>query len=209
MDLQSTFQKWMAQVAANDPTATRELFEKYAARLLRLASAKANAKMRRKEDPADVVQSALGTFFKHLAAGDYKIPDEDYLTRWLVVITINKAAEHARRLGSLKRDVTKEESGPFASDNSSVEWRFVDRKPGPEEEAILREHAAIFLEAVEELKEKLNDREREVFDRWLSGQSAQEIHQETQIPLTTVYHMMERIIKKLSEALVSSGVAVK
>lgn len=201
MSTESSLQSWLVRVAKGDQNAARELFDRYAERLIGLAATKLNAKLRRKEDPEDVVQSVLKSFFHRHAAGQYDLTRDGSLWHLLAAITVRKCANRGRRFSAGIRNAALEESGPTPSDDSVGEWRFVDRKPGPEDAAILREEEASFLETLERLRKSLNDRDREILDLSLLGKSPTEIHQMTEIPLSTVFRIVRRLRKRLEDEL--------
>src|SRR5207302_731041 len=82
------------RLQTGDPQATEELFARYAERLVRLARQHLGRKIASREDPQDVVQSVLRTFFRRCKAGEFQIDTSGELWRLLVKITVRKA--HAK-----------------------------------------------------------------------------------------------------------------
>jgi len=62
----------------------------YAARLIALAHVRISARLRRRLDAEDVVQSAMGSFFRRANDGAYELARTDDLWPLLATITINK-----------------------------------------------------------------------------------------------------------------------
>ena len=64
------------RVRQGDEQAATELFDRYVERLIRLAQSRLSAKLRRRVDAEDVVQSVYRSFFSHaLASGSRKDQD--------------------------------------------------------------------------------------------------------------------------------------
>ena len=57
------------RLRAGDPQAAEEIFNRYARRLIALASTRLDERMRRRVDPDDVVQSAMRSFYRRAADG--------------------------------------------------------------------------------------------------------------------------------------------
>ena len=64
-----TFSRLMARLRAGEDAAAREVFERFAGRLVALARRRCNRLLARKVDPEDVVQSAYKSFFVRHRAG--------------------------------------------------------------------------------------------------------------------------------------------
>ena len=69
MATQDTFAALMARLRAGEDAAAREVFERFAGRLIGLARGQFNQLLARKVDPEDVVQSAYKSFFVRHRAG--------------------------------------------------------------------------------------------------------------------------------------------
>jgi DNA-directed RNA polymerase specialized sigma24 family protein len=94
-------QRWRA----GDEAAAGELHRRYAQRLWRLADRHMGQLLSRRVDPDDIVQSALGSFFRRTAQGEYSISHSGALWQLLVRITVNKARQQGERHRAAKRDV--------------------------------------------------------------------------------------------------------
>ena len=90
---------------AGEDDAATELYRRYAARLLDLASAQASPDLKRRVDPEDIVQSVFRTFFRRASLGEYEVPDGDELWKLFLVIGLNKIRAVAGFHKAAKRDV--------------------------------------------------------------------------------------------------------
>src|SRR4051794_13876857 len=93
-----TFARPMARLPSRGDAAAREVFERFAGRLVALARRRFNRLLARKVDPEDVVQSAYKSFFVRHRAGMLDAGDWDGLWNLLALITLHKCADRAEYL---------------------------------------------------------------------------------------------------------------
>lgn len=124
---------------AGERDAAAELFNRYVARLVGLASSRLSRGMRRRVDPEDVVQSAYRSFFVHAAEGDYQIGESADLWRLLARITLNKVRKQAERHTAARRDFRRDDGLSDAGTAVAV-------KPTPIEAAALVEQFGLVVE---------------------------------------------------------------
>ncbi len=90
--------------AHDDPQAAQELWQRYFARLARLARTKLSQRQRRVRDEEDVALSAFHSFFRGVADGRFcKLNDGDDLWQVLVMLADRKAIDQKRRHLAAKR----------------------------------------------------------------------------------------------------------
>ena len=90
--------EWIGQVKAGDRAAAQKLWERYCARLVRLARAKLPAGRRRAADEEDVAFIAMDSFLRAAERGRFtNLHRRDSLWALLVTITVRKAWKLARR----------------------------------------------------------------------------------------------------------------
>ena len=77
-----TFARLMARLRSGEDAAAREVFERFAGRLVAMAGRRFNRLLARKVDPEDVVQSAFKSFVVRLPAGRLTVGGWDGL--WLL-----------------------------------------------------------------------------------------------------------------------------
>ncbi len=82
----------LSRVRQGDEQAASDLFDRYVERLIKLARSRLSAKLQRRVDPEDVVQSAYRSFFSHAQDGRYQLHKSGDLWRLLAAITVNKVA---------------------------------------------------------------------------------------------------------------------
>jgi RNA polymerase sigma-70 factor (ECF subfamily) len=73
MPTEVPFKHLMAGLRRGDPEAAREIFDRYACRLVGLAADRLPRALQAKLDPEDVVQSVFRSFFRRQQAGSYQI----------------------------------------------------------------------------------------------------------------------------------------
>jgi RNA polymerase sigma-70 factor (ECF subfamily) len=99
---------------SGEDDAATELYRRYAARLIDLASAKASPDLKRRVDPEDIVQSVFRTFFRRASLGEYEVPDGDELWKLFLVIGLNKIRAVGAHHRAAKRDVRNTAGGDAA-----------------------------------------------------------------------------------------------
>ena len=90
--------------------AATALYERYAARLLRLADKRSSGKLAQRVDAQDVVQSVFRTFFRRASSGHYQLPDGEELWKLFLVISLNKIRKKAEFHQAAKRSMDRTQS---------------------------------------------------------------------------------------------------
>src|SRR5262249_61674250 len=112
--------------------------------------------IRQKEDPEDVVQSALASFFLRQASRPFALLTEQHLWAVLTCITLRKCGHRVEHYLAKRRDVTREAGPPSsANDDSTPSSLALARDPSPSE-------AAVLSDTVRELLRGLDDREQTI-----------------------------------------------
>src|SRR5690606_27023149 len=120
------------RVRVGDQSAAEELFHRHVGRLIALAHSRLSARLGRRIDPEDVVQSAFCSFFRHAQAGRFSIEKGGDLWRLLVVITLNKLREKVEYHSAGKRRYSQEQSGKQNDDLQCFHYEVVAREPTPD-----------------------------------------------------------------------------
>ncbi len=169
----------------------REVLDQFSRRLIGLARAHLGARLQRKVDPEDVVQSAYKSFL--VRYGDEPLAAEvEELWGLLTLITIRKCADRARYYQAECRDLQRE-SGAWGNPASNpASLVAAGREPTPDE-------AALLAETVAGLLQQLNDDERRIVELSLQGYSTQEISDETGRAERSVRRLRERVRKYLEQ----------
>jgi RNA polymerase sigma-70 factor (ECF subfamily) len=185
-----TFTRLMARLRTGEDAAAREVFERFACRLVAMARGRFNRLLARKVDPEDVVQSAFKSFFVRHREGKLDVGGWDGLWNLLTLITLRKCADRAEYFLADRRDAAREVSGPDAEDGSGAWLVALDRQPRPEE-------AVILAETVEHLFRGVSAHERPVLELSLDGYTAPEISVRLGRAERSVRRLREQIRKRL------------
>ena len=126
--------------------AATEVFRRFAGRLIALA-AELDARIRRKEDPEDVVQSVYRSFFTRHRAGQFDLGNWDSLWGLLTVITVRKCLSRAEYYLASAATSAGEVTG--VSGRGTAGCEAIDREPTPMESAILAETVERMMRGLE------------------------------------------------------------
>jgi RNA polymerase sigma-70 factor (ECF subfamily) len=185
------FSELMARLRQGDDEAARRIFQRFAHRLIALARSRLDARVRQKVDPEDVLQSALGSFFRRQAVGEWELDNWDSLWSLLTVITLRKCGHRVEYFRAACRDVQRELSPPTVTDGeSAVSWQGIARDPTPAE-------AAMLAETVEHLMRSLDERDRRILELSLRQEPVPQISAEVGCTERTVRRVLERVRKRL------------
>ena len=185
-----TFFLLMDRLRSGEDAAAREVFERFAGRLVALTRRRFNRLLARKVDPEDVVQSAFKSFFVRHRAGKLDVGDCDGLWNLLALITLRKCADRAEYFLADRRDAAREATGPDGGDGPDAWLLALDREPQPEE-------AVILAETVEHLLRDVSAHERPILELSLQGYSASEISVRLGRAERSVRRLREHIRKRL------------
>lgn len=188
MSADASFDEMMSRLRAGDAEAARDLFDRYAGRLIALARSRLGQRLRQKVDPEDVLQSVYKSFFVRHAQGQFHLAGWDSLWGMLTVITLRKCGRLVTRFRAGMRDM-RLEVAPDAADDG---WEGLTRDPAPEE-------AAMLAETVEQLLRGLEGRERDMVLLSLQGASVAEISEQVGRTRRTVQRVLKRVHEQLEQ----------
>jgi len=175
---------------AGDESAADELFHRYSRRLCRLAAQQIGRRLAARVEPEDVVQSALGSFFRRTSAGEYEIDHSGALWRLLVQITLNKVRRHGQHHRAGKRDVGREAG--------------VDPAEAPLESLAPTANRGMAVDLVDELEavlEGFGPRDRHIIELRFQGYALAEIAERAGCARRTVSLVLQRIAGLLQQRL--------
>jgi RNA polymerase sigma-70 factor (ECF subfamily) len=198
MPAEGSFDDLMARLQAGDEAAAAAVFHRFAQRLIALARAHLDARLRQKVDPEDVLQSIYRTFFRRHAAGQFDLRSWDGLWALLTVITVRKCGQWGEHFYPGRRDLGREAAAEPVCGATDPLAAAEAREPTPSEVFML-------TETVEHLLRGLGPREREIVSLALQGHTAQEVSALVGRPERTVYRVLERIRKQLERLQAESG----
>jgi RNA polymerase sigma-70 factor (ECF subfamily) len=189
MGAERPFEELMGCLRLGDADAGREIFERYACRLVRLAAARLPGALRGKVDPEDIVQSVFRSFFRRQVEGRFQLKNWDRLWSLLTVLAARKCGHRLREFLTDRRDVARECPGP--DDSNASTWQPADPAPSPAEALVLQE-------TVQELLARLTEREKAVVLLRLEGWSVAEIAERLCCSERTVLRYLETVRGRLA-----------
>jgi RNA polymerase sigma-70 factor (ECF subfamily) len=160
------------------------LYRRYAEPLLRLAENQLGARLSRREDAEDVVQSAFRTFFRRAANGEYSVQHSGALWHLLTHITERKIGRVRRRHHAAKRDVDRE---------VDLNWAHADLAAN----VPAQEELAALLDELENLLVGFAPWQAEIVHAFLEGRSVADIGLELRRSRFTVRQVLNRTLHRL------------
>jgi RNA polymerase sigma-70 factor, ECF subfamily len=190
MDPHDSFAALEPKLRAGDTGAATEVFRRFADRLIALARTKLDARIRRKEDPEEVVQSVYGSFFNRYRAGKLDVASWDSLWSLLTVITVRKCLNRTEYYMARCRSVAGEIDAGSWDHAASGLSEAIDREPTPLE-------AAVLTETVERMMRGLKQCDRSIIELSLWGCPPREISSELGVSERKVVRVRGRIKERL------------
>jgi RNA polymerase sigma-70 factor (ECF subfamily) len=184
-----SFEQRMAQLRGGDEGAAGHVFARFAARLIGLAHRRLDRKVRPKVDPEDVVQSVFKSFFQGCSDGRFDPDGWDGLWGLLACITVRKCIRTNKFFHGQRRDVHRE-AGPPAGAQGGDSWEGFSRAPTAEE-------AAVLADTLEQLLQRLEEREQQVCQLRLQGFTLPEISDRVGLTEYTIQGILKKVRKRL------------
>src|SRR4051794_17676993 len=198
MGPQDSFIELAARLRDGDRGAATAVFRRFAGRLIALARARLDARLRRKLDPEDVVQSVYRSFFGRYRAGQLDLATWDALWSLLTVITVRKCLNRAEYYRAACRDVAGEVDAAAGSGAAAGLSEAIDREPTPLE-------AAVLAETVERMLRDLGPDDRAIVELTLQGYTSPEISARVGLAERTVRRVRGRIKERLRRMQMADG----
>jgi DNA-directed RNA polymerase specialized sigma24 family protein len=196
---QGSVTRWLGELKAGDAAAAQPLWERYYARLVRLARARLRGTRRpgAVADEEDAALSAFDSFCAGIAHDRFpRLADRDDLWRLLVVITARKAGAQSRRGRRQKRGgdrVFAEADLDLDADESAAGFAGLGQVVGPEPTP---EFAAMVTEQYRLLLENLGDDALRQVALWrMEGYTSDEIAERLGCARRTVARRLDLIRK--------------
>ncbi len=189
MAAEDSFVDVMARLDREDPRAADEIVRRYGQQLIAFVAPRLLGAIGRKVDAEDLVQSALGSFFRSNSQEPFQLQGWDNLWGLLATMTLRKCRFQVRQYLTQKRHVCRETSlDPNKTDQDGLEA--ICGSPTPLE-------AAALGDLVEQLLAGLEGTTRIIAELILQGQSAPEIAPKIGLTERSVYRQLERIRSRL------------
>ena len=185
----------VARFQQGDDQAADKLFRRHVEQLVRLTQSRISARLVRRIDAEDVVQSVYGDFFEGARKGNYTLERSGDLWRLLVGITMNKLRKQFEFHGADKRDYQREQN--FSADQSTGQ---ADWQP-PSPDASHPDIVAI-VDQLEHFLQKLKPTLRSILELRLQGYSVQEIAAHVQLSDRHVRRELENVRGLLEHEMV-------
>jgi eukaryotic-like serine/threonine-protein kinase len=179
----------LSRLAVDDSTAATAIFDRYVERLLKLARSHLSAKLRRRLDPEDIVQSAYRSFFVHARNEEFQLDRAGDLWRLLAGITLNKLCRQVEKQTAAKRSLDCEESPSVLEACDAI-------APSAAEVVALAEVMGLTVAG-------LSDNERTVLIARLQGADWDEIGKSVEKSPRTVRRLLEQVENKIRLGLTS------
>lgn len=174
----------IARLRTGDNEAAREIFDRYAARLLLLSRRRIGQRMNSRVDPEDVVQSVFRTFFTRMKNDEFEVSRTDDLFKLLVRITAHKTLRQIAHHRAAKRDPSQET--PQSDDAYEMLLQAVDGEPTPET-------VVTFMDNLEHFLGQLPEEDRQIVELRLQGHSTEEIAQRLGTYDRKIRRVLERV----------------
>jgi RNA polymerase sigma-70 factor (ECF subfamily) len=202
MQEDSSVHKLMAGLQAQDDAAARQLFQRYAERLIDLARHNLQPLMRPKMDPEDVAQSVFQSFFIRQRTGEFtNVETWESLWKVLVTLTLRKCGRRVDYFYADCRDIHREVSQvPKAQADESNEggWEGRLADPTAEEAAMLTEALEVLMSRLSKDEARWGEQHRQILALRLQGYEPEEISTQLGCAERTVYRVMKRAKEILS-----------
>lgn len=169
-----------------DAAAAVLLHERYSRRMRGLVKGRLDRVLSSRVDIEDVIQSALGSFFRVASKGLYDVPPDGEIWQLLATITRHKL-NHARvRHLAAKRDVRRTVSAPDGVDAAA---------------AVAEQLAAELRLSVEEVTADYSDVERRIVGLRIEGHGIDEIAEHVSRSRRTIERVLQGFRNDLSRTL--------
>jgi RNA polymerase sigma-70 factor (ECF subfamily) len=180
----SSYDDLIRRLRSGDNEAAREVFDRYAARLLLLSRRRIGQRMNSRVDPEDVVQSVFRTFFARVQNDQFDIAAKDDLFKLLVRITAHKTLRQIAHHRAAKRDPSQET--PQGDDAHEMLMQVMADEPTPET-------IVTFMDQLEHFLAQLAPEDRQILELRLQGFSTEEIAQQLGSYDRKIRRVLERI----------------
>lgn len=180
----------LSRLKTGDAEASRQIFERFATRLVALARTRINETLLSKLDPEDVIQSVFNSFFRRQGLGEYELVNWDGLWGLLALITIRKCAQKEAYFRSERRGAGREFTLASLAEDSQALWEPLTKEPTPSQAMILKE-------SLEKIMRQLSDQERKILAFHLQGLSVDDIAAQVLCSKRSVQRTLKRVRKLL------------
>lgn len=185
MTADDSFTTLLTRLRDGDPGGVEIVFRRFTCRLVALARARLDDRLRSRVDAEDLVQSVFRVFCTQLCAAELEVVGWEGLWGLLARLTVCKCADRARHHTAARRDCRRDAALPAA---------VFARDPGPEE-------AAEVADLLETLLRGWEPHERDILTLHLEGHTLDEVARRVGRARRTVQRTVERGRNRLRRLL--------
>ncbi len=142
----------------------------------------------------ELVPSALGSFFRRCADGQFDFANWDGVEGLLVRVTLRKCGRKVRNLRATCRDIRCEVAGKVGGNSTRDIWEAATREPTPEESAMFSELLGRWLSILDEV-------DRQIMLLWLDGHTQRQIAERVGYSERHIRRVQDREKQRLREML--------
>jgi RNA polymerase sigma-70 factor (ECF subfamily) len=175
-----------------DHDAPADVYRRYVERLLNLARSRISARLSRRVDADDIVQSAFRSFFRRTRDGAFHLERSGDLWRLLATITLHKVLGQVEFHRADRRDMHRE----LAPGQTLLER--LGREPSPDE-------LSVAFETLEAIMAPLLPEQRAALELRLQGHTYEEIAQRTGRTERTVRRWLADVKQDLERRVNTAG----
>jgi RNA polymerase sigma-70 factor (ECF subfamily) len=180
----------LAAAREGDEHAARMLYDWYSPRLLAMIAGRLSSKLRRRFEPTDVLQSAMGTFFVRLRQGQFECEAAGDLWNLLTAITIRKVCGQVDRHTAGRRSVDAEQSGRSDDSQNESPFEAFDREPTAAE-------IAAAAEMLDRMMKPLTNEQRDIVQMRLERYTYAEISERLHCSEAVARHLIRKVMRTL------------
>ena len=180
------------RLAACDSLAEREVYARFAYRLIALARSRLDKKVHVRVDAEDIVQSVYRSFFGRQQLGQFQLENWDGLWSLLALITVRKCNKQAETHHAARRDVNRENPPSQLTEDVEGCLDLQSQEPTPE-------HLVMLEETLVAVYKNLKAGERELVQMRLQGYMVEELATHADCTERTIYRLLERVRKILED----------
>jgi RNA polymerase sigma-70 factor (ECF subfamily) len=192
MSSHPSFDAFLDGLRRGDDEAAAQLLHRFELRLFALARSRLDGQLAAKVGPEDVVQSVFRSFLRCQAEERFELGSWDSLRSLLTLLTVRKCRSWHRHYRAACRDVRREVALLGEANEAGPAWEALTRDPTPQE-------AALLTEAVQDLLQRLEGRDRPIVELALQGHTAAEISAQLGRPERAVYRVLGRVKQRLQQ----------
>ena len=190
---QRSFSELLEDLRSGDEDAAKLIVDEYTDALVAVARKQMGAKLARRVDPEDIIQSTYRSLFVRVQNGEYELGSGRDLWKLLVTIALNKVRRKSKFHRASKRDMNMDQSmaaeavAPIANEAPA-------KGPTPDDSAAL-------VDELQSVLQRLQPRDREIFELRLQGCRTVEIAEQTGRAERSVRRVLQHLGQRLRNSI--------